>query len=417
MLKLNNISTVSQNDILQFMLDRGKISLDDVLEDMEEMNKKKILEQHPYKITQYSDGRWKTYLPDPENPHGRRQIAKKSREDIENAIYENAKAMDEKSRLSGMTMTRLFENWMIWRRENGTDPKTIKENDNEWKRFLADHELARKKVVRVEPDDLESFFLDITKGHAITMKRLTNVKSVLNGMFRRAVSLKIIDFNPMSSVDFSQFKTRCKPSGSSKDNYSTNERKAILEYLKDDEDIYSLAISLAFHLCVRIGELLAIRKEDIAKDRIYICRSVRRNQSMKDDLTFDGINYTVERRIKGNQTEGFRFIPLTSEATDIIRKITKVNPDGEYLFMRKGKMLLGDTFNERLKKICNHLGIKYRSSHQIRFTTSTMLYEAGMDITHLSTLLGHSDTRTTFHYIRQQQADAKTFELMNHVLN
>ena len=149
MLKLNNISTVSQNDILQFMLDRGKISLDDVLEDMEEMNKKKILEQHPYKITQYSDGRWKTYLPDPENPHGRRQIAKKSREDIENAIYENAKAMDEKSRLSGMTMTRLFENWMIWRRENGTDPKTIKENDNEWKRFLADHELARKKVVRV----------------------------------------------------------------------------------------------------------------------------------------------------------------------------------------------------------------------------------------------------------------------------
>lgn len=78
MLKLNNISTVSQNDILQFMLDRGKISLDDVLEDMEEMNKKKILEQHPYKITQYSDGRWKTYLPDPENPHGRRQIAKKA---------------------------------------------------------------------------------------------------------------------------------------------------------------------------------------------------------------------------------------------------------------------------------------------------------------------------------------------------
>ncbi|MFI3214919.1 MAG: site-specific integrase [Eubacteriales bacterium] len=88
------------------------------------------------------------------------------------------------------------------------------------------------------------------------------------------------------------------------------------------------------------------------------------------------------------------------------------NSDGDYLFMRDGKQLLGDTFNEHLKRVCNELGIRYRSSHQIHFTVATMLYENGLTVNELSPLLGHSDTRTTWHYIRQKRPDENTTRKM-----
>ncbi|MFR5914067.1 MAG: tyrosine-type recombinase/integrase [Blautia wexlerae] len=59
----------------------------------------------------------------------------------------------------------------------------------------------------------------------------------------------------------------------------------------------------------------------------------------------------------------------------------------------------------------------YRSSHQIRFTITTMLYEAGVPLNQLSTMLGHSETRTTLHYIRQQSVDPKSSTIMINTLD
>lgn len=84
--------------------------------------------------------------------------------------------------------------------------------------------------------------------------------------------------------------------------------------------------------------------------------------------------------------------------------------------MRDGEQLLGNTFNEELEKICKKLNIKYRSSHQLRFTVATMLFQAGMPITKLSVLLGHSTTAMTWHFIIQQSPDDGDLELMESVL-
>ena len=70
----------------------------------------------------------------------------------------------------------------------------------------------------------------------------------------------------------------------------------------------------------------------------------------------------------------------------IITKTLKLNPDGDFLFMKDGQPIYADSFNEHLKnKVCKPLNIPYRSSHQIRFTITTMLYEAGVPLNQLST--------------------------------
>lgn len=79
--------------------------------------------------------------------------------------------------------------------------------------------------------DLENFFLEITKNHAITYKCLTNVKSLLNGIFKYGIRLRVINDSPMHTVDFKQFQTRRKPQKPPKGNYTLVERKEILDFL------------------------------------------------------------------------------------------------------------------------------------------------------------------------------------------
>ena len=408
---------ISSENLLQFLCNNGIINLEDVLENIETMKNLEIIQQHPYKISQGSNKRWYTYLPDKRRPHGRRQIAKSTRESIEKAIIEDYKKRVEEESLENMNLEKLYQKWMIWRRNNGTDPKTILENSNDWKRFLSNHPLRKKRIKDIELADIEDFFLSITKNHSITYKRLTNIKSVLNGIFKYALRLKIINHNTMVDLDYKQFHTRCKPTSSNKQNYTEEERKQILEYLSCKKDIYSQAIKLAFYLCLRIGELVSIKKEDIQGNEIFINRSTRRHQKMNDDLSFGKTEYTIEERIKGNQKEGFRSIPLTKKAQEIVAETIQLYPEGEYLFMRDRKPIYGDTFNRHLKSICKALDIPYRSSHQIRFTMATTLYEGGVKINQLSTFLGHSDTRTTFHYIRQKKADEHASQIMTDILD
>lgn len=340
----------------------------------------------------------------------RKQYTGKTKQELFDKLY-SAYSMQ------ACTLRMAYIEWMIWRRDIQTNPKTLLENKNEWTKYIEKSSLAGMILTEIDINVLEDFYYDITKNFSINSKRLTNINSVLNGIFKRCVSLKLISHNPLKDVDMSIFHKRCMPRRTQKENYTMEERSAIIDYVSKKEDIYSLAIHLSMYLCVRIGELLAIRPEDIDGDILSLNRTMRKFQTMNDDLTFSKEIITNEERLKGNKSSGFRKIPLTTKAQDVIRKILILYPDNEFLLMIDGRQLRSDSFNRRLKQVCETLGIPYRSSHQIRFTVATMLYQSGVPITQLSFLLGHSDTNTTWHYIRQTLPDENTISTMISVLD
>ena len=93
-------------------------------------------------------------------------------------------------------------------------------------------------------------------------------------------------------------------------------------------------------------------------------------------------------------------MPLTPKAKDILKKIRQMNPDSDFIFIRDGQPLSTCTFNRRLKKCCEELGIKYRSSHKLRFSTASIMYKNGVADTELQKLLGHASLTMTQHYLR-----------------
>lgn len=318
---------------------------------------------------------------------------------------------------SVVTLEEAYLEWMLWRASIKTSSKTLKENKNEWNGFIKDTPLAKMRVAKIEISDFETFLYAVTADYAITSKRLSNIISVLNGILRRCVSRKIISHNLLKDIDKKIFHNRCRPQNTTKDNYSATERQMILDYLKDKTDTYSLAIRFSFYLPLRISETCAIKYSDINNGKLSIKRAQRTCQEMNDDLTFEARYLTNEERIKGNQATGFRTVPLTKTALEIVELAHDLAPDNEFLFMFQGRQIIANTFNEHLERICKQLNIKYRSSHQLRFTVATMLFQNGMPINKLSTMLGHSTVAMTWHYIRQQVPQDDDLELMETVLD
>ena len=103
-----------------------------------------------------------------------------------------------------------------------------------------------------------------------------------------------------------------------------------------------------------------------------------------------------EKDVKRKSKKGKRYLPIPEEAKDILNSIEK---QGEYIFMKNGKTLTTDSFNARLKKRTSECGVRYLSSHKIRFSNCTILLKT-MNIRDVQYVMGHTEQRMTEHYNR-----------------
>jgi len=87
--KENKTETTIKNydaqEMLQYLIMSGRIDLSNVQNEIEMDKRDKILEQHKYPIWQGSNARWYTYLLDDTKKNGRKQIAKSTKEKVEDA--------------------------------------------------------------------------------------------------------------------------------------------------------------------------------------------------------------------------------------------------------------------------------------------------------------------------------------------
>ena len=91
--KLNNEKNVIE--MLNYLVKRDNLNIDDVLKELDDMRRDTILKQHKenYKVWQANDGRWKTKLPNG-SKYGK-LVAKATLENLENYIVDYYKSMSE----------------------------------------------------------------------------------------------------------------------------------------------------------------------------------------------------------------------------------------------------------------------------------------------------------------------------------
>lgn len=379
------------DELLQYLIADGILSEEDIAAKKQSMNINKVKKVHPFAISKRKDGRYITKVL---HDNGKKQINGKSEQELFQKLY------DFYFPVTAPTLQELFEQWMIYRRDNtATKKKTLLESKNEWNKFFAKSELADSPIDKIKPVHILRFFRNLTKNREYTQKRISNARSVLNGIMTYAIEEELISHNPVSEVNFRQF--TYKPVENQDDVFSIEDAVKLLTYLENIMEPYALAIRLDFNLLIRIGELKALRWDDVDfnEKTIYIHQQCLIEREMDDDLNFQSRSTIISSQMKGYTSYGFRKQPLTPEAIHILELAKQLNPTGAYIFMPSNRLMTTDSFNRRLKKYCKEAGVTYHSSHKIRFYTASTAYN-GDNLTTVSRLMGHSNVETTMHYLR-----------------
>ena len=352
---MDNPVTFSDITLLNTLATCANMSTDEVFKDFKIMANKKILKNHKYEIY-YSESEksWRTYLPDETKPNKRRPVKRKSKENLEKEIIRFYLEKQKAENRQNVTLEELYVEWLLYKRDyTSVKAKTIQEYVSEWNRFFKDTELVKMKIGEIKPITLIRFFREATKDRQFTHKRVSNARSVLNGVMSYAIEEEIISHNPVSDVNFKQF--TYKPVEVQSDNvFSRDDTHKLLNYLRCIIEPYSLAIQLSFYLFIRVGETKAIRWEDIDYNNrlVYLHRQATCERTLNDDLTFSSRKVKVVNQMKGNTSHGFRKQFLTDEALKILHKAKELNPNGIYVFEPNGEIMTTDSFNRRLKKYC-----------------------------------------------------------------
>lgn len=171
---------------------------------------------------------------------------------------------------------------------------------------------------------------------------------------------------------------------------SRSEQEKLVSFLIKDTDVYKFGILLALMTGMRIGELCALRWEDVNFEErcIHVLATMQR---LKDP----GASNTRVIISTPKSKKSARTIPLTDYALALCRSFC-VSDAGAFV-------LTGDaeTYCEprklqyRFKKITEELGLSGVHFHSLRHTFATRCVEVGFEIKSLSEILGHASPKIT----------------------
>lgn len=159
-----------------------------------------------------------------------------------------------------------------------------------------------------------------------------------------------------------------------------------------------------FQTGMRVGELAALRRENILDGKIRITAT---EETYVDQETGKKICEVADH---AKTDAGERTIILPVQAEKTLKAIRALNPFGEYVFMDKLGRIRAKRFNTWLRRTCEKVGIPKRSTHKIRKTYASILLSSGVDEKLVTSQMGHTDisiTKDIYYYNRDKEADKK----------
>jgi integrase len=383
-MKLQN-NPQNEQEILQYAISHDIIDLENLGCVVTDMNRKEILSQHKHAITQGKDGRWSTRIT---LENGKSVVRHRTtKEELENFLVDYYKSLQE-----AVYIKDVFWLWMNEKLDYGEIKKqSYDKYCAEFKRFFRPQlPICRKKFKYITELDLEQFIKTTIRDLELTRKGYSGLVTLLNGIFKYgkklghttiSISTFIKDLYLPKNIFKKNFKDR------KKEVFSEEEIPLVVGYLKEHPDIWNLALLLQFQTGARIGEISSLKKQDVKKNSILICRT---EVKVKAD---DKWKMVVSELPKTDA--GYREIILPPSAQWTLDKIYELNPDGEFLFMDKGKRIRENTFNKRLNLVCEKLNLPHRTTHKIRKTYGTTLLDSDVNDSFVAEQMGHADVSTT----------------------
>lgn len=379
----------SKEDLLQFAFDNGMIDIDTVQKQIEMNERKRYLDMHNYKVWQGKNGLWYTKL---DEIGGTKLKKRKNKKEIEDLIVKAYKEYN-----TDPIVSVVLEKWLNEKLElKEIEKRTYDRYYNDYVRFIKDTDFGNSKIKYITELKMEYFIRERIASMELTSKAYAGLRTLLMGTFRYAKKHKLTDISISHFFgDLLLSKTVFRKNVKDKREkvYTEEESIVITDYLKKSGMIEYLAILLVFQTGIRVGELAALKPEDVNGRGLNIRRT---EVSYKDATTGKQVN---EIKDFPKSEAGFRTIIMSKEANNTIQKILFLrDKESEYLFTKNGKRILSRSYGWHLRNVCKELDIPFRSMHKIRATYGTTLIDNNVDDSFVIEQMGHSDIKCTRQY-------------------
>ena len=219
----------------------------------------------------------------------------------------------------------------------------------------------------------------------LSSKTITDLSSILNSILKFAYTNGHIKYNPFSIVKPRQEMREIEI-------LSELEQTRLEQYLRNHLNAQTAGIFICLYTGIRIGEVCALKKEDIDLNKGIL----RVNKSMQRIKNMDKNAKTKTKIIIDSpKSKKPRYIPIPSFIIEIISPIYKGMHEGAYILTGTSKYIEPRAYRNIFKKFLRESSVREVNFHALRHTFATRCVEFDFDIKTLSEILGHSDVRIT----------------------
>ena len=264
----------------------------------------------------------------------------------------------------------VYSSWIACVRIN-SKPNTIIKYESIYRNHVS--YLKNKPIKEIDRKVVNDFTKHL-QSKSLSNKTINDILIVLNMIMSYAAEEYEINTPKITFLRESRKETR----------YLTlNEQKVFIEYLYMDMDIHKFGTLLALYTGMRIGELCALRWEDITDSAIIIDKTMMRVNTGEHSEVIT---------LPPKSQNSVRVVPFPEELKDMYYKYRK---SGYVLSTNRLKFTEPRYMQLKFDKYVKDCRFKDVTFHTLRHTFATRCIEAGVDAKTVSELLGHSNTKIT----------------------
>lgn len=184
------------------------------------------------------------------------------------------------------------------------------------------------------------------------------------------------------------------------------------QYLVDEPNCIKAGILMSLHTGIRIGELCALRWDNIDLDEqmIHIEKTLQRIQISAEECAASKTKVVIS---SPKSKKSIRDIYIPNFLTEILRELK--GQQSSYLLTGNSRYMEPRNLYNHYKKCLTLCGVANYNFHSLRHTFATNYVESGYDVKSLSEILGHSDVKITLERYVHSSNDLKRNNMENMV--
>lgn len=191
--------------------------MQDVLNDIENMNREYYLKKHSYQIYySESDKRWRTYLPDSTKKNKRKPITSTSKEKLEDKIVKYYEDCEKALAVPSDTIILLYPAFLAYKTKE-TSPANAKKIQWAWETYYKGDKLITRRLSELTVPELKEWFLQKISDYQLTTRKYRDMKALMNMLYDYAIGLGLVTYNVarnIKNISYKKFTPERKKSAS-----------------------------------------------------------------------------------------------------------------------------------------------------------------------------------------------------------